>query len=55
LTDGVLELHCESAYGKRKTAQIDIPHSKVKEVLAKMHGGTSGGHFATNRTIDEIR
>jgi hypothetical protein len=40
LRDGVLERHWESADGKRKTAQIFIPHSKVKEVLAEMHGGT---------------
>ena len=40
LRDGVLERHWESADGKRNTAHIVIPHSKVKEVLAEMHGGT---------------
>jgi len=45
LKDGVLERHWESADEKEKTAQIVIPHSKVKEVLVEMHGGTSGGHL----------
>ena len=53
LKDGVLERHWESADGK-KTAQIVIPHSKVKEVLAEMHGGTSGGHLGVNKIIDKI-
>jgi hypothetical protein len=38
LRDGVLERHWESADGKKKTTQIVIPYSNVKEVLAEMHG-----------------
>jgi len=41
LKDGVLERHWDSVDGK-KTAQIVIPHSKLEEVLAEMHGSTSG-------------
>lgn len=32
-----------------------IPFSKVKEVLAEMHGGTSGEHLSANRAIDKVR
>ena len=55
LRDGVLERHGESADGKKKTAQIVIPHSKMKEVLAVMHGGTTGGHLGANKIIDKVR
>jgi hypothetical protein len=41
--------------GKKMMAQIVIPHIKVKEVLAEMQGGTSGGHLGTNKTIDKVR
>jgi hypothetical protein len=51
----MLEYHWESADGKKRTAQIVIPHGKVKEVLVEMHGGTSGGHLGTNKTIDKVR
>lgn len=40
----VLEHHWESADGKKMTIQMVIPCSKVKEVLAEMHGGTFEGH-----------
>ena len=49
----VLERHWESV--DEKTAQIVIPFSKVKEVLAEMHGGTSRGHLWANRAIDKLR
>jgi hypothetical protein len=45
---GVLERHWELTDGKEKTAQIVIPHSKVKDVLAEMHRGTSGRHLGMN-------
>jgi len=44
------ERHWESADGKKK---IVIPHCKVKEVLAEMHGVTSGGHLGTHKTIEK--
>ena len=50
LRDGMLECHWESADRKKKTAQIVIPHSKVKEVLAVMHGGISGGHLGLTKS-----
>jgi hypothetical protein len=43
--DGVLGRHWESADGRTKTAQIVLPRSKVKEVLAELHGELSGGHL----------
>jgi hypothetical protein len=55
LRDGVLERHWESADGKKKTAQVVIPHSRVKEVLTEMEGGTFGGHLRSNKTFDKVR
>jgi hypothetical protein len=40
--DGVLERHWQSAKGRSKIAQIVIPWSKVKEVLGKLLGGSTG-------------
>jgi hypothetical protein len=37
LRNRVLVRHWESADGKKKTAQVLIPHSKVKELLVEMH------------------
>jgi hypothetical protein len=51
--DGVLERGWESTDGK-ETALIVVPRSKVKEVLAEMHGGTSGEHLGTNKIIDRV-
>jgi len=50
----MLESHSESADGN-KMAKIVNPRSKVKEVLADIQGGTSGGHLGANRTIDKVR
>ena len=55
LRDGVLVRQWESADGKKKTAQVVIPESKVKDVLTEMHGGTSGGHLGANKTMDKVR
>jgi hypothetical protein len=52
--DGVLERNWESAAGRMKTAQIVLPPSKVKEVLAELHGGPSGGHLGVNKTLDKV-
>jgi len=53
LRDGVLERHWKSTDGKN-TAQIVIPHNELKQVLAEMHGGTSGGHLGANKIIDKV-
>jgi hypothetical protein len=55
VTDGVLERRWKSDDGKNKTAQTVIPRGKVKEVLAEMHGGHSGGHLGVNKTLDKVR
>jgi hypothetical protein len=55
LRNGVVVRHWKSADGKRRTAQIIIPHSRVKEVLTDIHGGTSGGHLEFNKTIAKAR
>jgi hypothetical protein len=52
--DGMLVHRWESTDGKKETAHIVVPCSKVKEDLAEMHGGTSGGHLGTNKTIDKV-
>lgn len=36
-----------------KTAQIVIPQSNVKDVLAQLHGGSMGGHTGINTTLDK--
>jgi hypothetical protein len=54
MRDGVLVRRWEST-DRKETNQIVVPHTKVKEVLAEMHGGTSGGHLGTNKTIDKVR
>jgi hypothetical protein len=53
--DGMLERLWESTDGRTKTAQVVIPHSKVKEVLMEMHGGPSVGHFGVNKTLDKVK
>jgi len=40
---------------KEKTKQIVIPCSKVKEVLAEIDGGTSGGRLWANRNVHKVR
>jgi hypothetical protein len=53
--DGVLESLWESVDGRTKTAQVVIPHSKVKEVLTEMHWEPSGGHFGVNKTLTTVK
>jgi hypothetical protein len=55
MRDGVPERHWESADGRTKMAQIVLPRGKVKEILAELHGGPSGGQPGVNKTLDEIR
>jgi len=55
MRNGVLERHWESVDGKKESAQIVITHGNVKEVMVEMHGGTSGGHLGTNKTMDKVR
>lgn len=37
-----------------QTAHIAIFRSKVKEILAEMHRGTTGGHLGANKTVDKV-
>ena len=53
--DGILIRYWESTDGRKKTVQIIVPRSKVKEVLEEMHGGSSGGHLGANKTLDKVR
>jgi len=55
LRNGLLVRHWESAVGKKKMVQVVFPHSKMKQVLVEMHGGTSGGHLGVNKSIDKVR
>jgi len=55
LRDGVLVRHWESTDGRKKTAQVVVPQSKVDEVLTELHGGASGGHLGANKTMDKVR
>jgi hypothetical protein len=53
--DGMLEHHWDPADGRMQTAQMAIPSSNVKEILAEMHRGTSGGHLGANKTIYKVQ
>jgi hypothetical protein len=55
LRDGVLVRRWESADGRKKTAQVVVPQSKVEEVLTELHGGASGGHLGANKTMNKVR
>jgi hypothetical protein len=50
-----MECHWKSADGRFKIAQIVLPRSKLKAVLAELHGGPSGGHLGVNSTLDQVR
>jgi hypothetical protein len=52
---GVLERHWDSVGGRSRTAQKVAPYSKVGEVLAEIHKGTSGGLLEINKTLDKVR
>jgi hypothetical protein len=49
--NGILEHNWESANGRSKIAQIVIPRSRVKDVLAELHDGPSGGPLGVNKTV----
>jgi hypothetical protein len=55
VSGGVLIRRCESTDGRKEIAQIIVSRGKVKEILTEIHGGSSGGHFGCNKTIDKIR
>jgi hypothetical protein len=53
--DGILERHWESADARSEIAQTVLPRRKVKDVLAELHGGPSGGHLGVSKTMDKVR
>jgi hypothetical protein len=53
--NGTLKCHCEYADGRSKIAEIILPWNKVNVVLTELHGGSSGGHFGINKTLDKVR
>jgi hypothetical protein len=55
LRNGILKRHWESSDGRSKIAQIILPWSRVNDVLIKLHGGPSGGHFCVNKTPNPFR
>jgi hypothetical protein len=55
LRDGIVERHWESADGRSKISTIVLPRSRVKDVLAELHGGSSGGHLGVNKPLDKVR
>ena len=50
LIDKTLQRTWKSADGKEIKLQILVPASRRREVLAEIHGGTSGGHFGVTKT-----
>jgi hypothetical protein len=52
--DSMLECNCGST-NEKITAITVLPSSKVKKVLAELHGGFSGGQLGVNKTLNRIR
>jgi hypothetical protein len=50
-----LKHHWESADRRTKTAQIVLAQSKVKELLAELHGGPFRGHLGVKKILDKAR
>ena len=46
----MLEQHCQSTDGKKKTAQIVTFRSKLRKVVAQMHRGPFGVNLGVNKT-----
>jgi hypothetical protein len=44
----------DSTDGRSKLVQTVVPHSKVTDTLAELHGGLSG-HLGVNKTMDKVR
>jgi hypothetical protein len=53
--DGILECHWDSTNRQYKIAQTVIPQSKVKDILAKLDRGPSGGYLGVIMTLDKVR
>jgi hypothetical protein len=53
--DGILEHHWESTNRLSKIALRVLHRRKVKDVLAKLHGGLSGGHLDVSKTLDNYQ
>jgi hypothetical protein len=51
----VLEHHWEFGQWKDKESRNVLPWSKVKELLAELYGGLSGGHLGVNKILDKVR
>jgi hypothetical protein len=55
IRDDVLERRWYSIDGKKEIDQIVVPRSKVKKILAEMHGDTSAVYLGTKNVIDKVR
>lgn len=53
--NGLLKRAWESADGKSVTMQLVLPKNRVREVLAEVHDGKSGGHLGVNKTLAKVR
>jgi hypothetical protein len=40
---------------RSKITQIALPWSRVKDVLAELHGGQSGGYLGVSKTLNKVR
>ena len=48
----MLEHHCQSTNGKKKTDQIVIFHSKLRKLVAQMNRGLFRVHLGVNKSTD---
>jgi hypothetical protein len=55
IRDGILKRHWESANSRSKISQTVPARSKVKDVLAELHGGQSGRQLGVNEILEVIR
>lgn len=55
IENGVLKRKWESPDGQQHRMQLLLPRSRVKEVLAELHEGATGGHLGVNKTLAKVR
>jgi hypothetical protein len=53
LSNVILKHYLESD-GQPKLAQTLLSQSRMNDVLTKLHGGLSGGHFGINKTLHNV-
>jgi len=54
--DGLVYRRCQDTpRGEDDYMQLLLPCADVQDVLSQCHGGVTGGHFAEQKTMDQVR